>query len=154
MQEDDLLRKIKHLFYGKVSYFQAVRLILELSLFDVFRVANSKMISVIGALFGVVLASAYAILVIPEKVAYLYLLFGSVGCLVMSAAINVVFGKGGFFSYMFYVGALPIILMSLPLVALISSFSYGKRYVSFRYDLPYNYSGRLTGVKGAGRKSR
>lgn len=154
MQEEDLLKKVKHLFYGKVSFLEAVVLILQLALIDVFKVSKNKRLSIAGAVIGAISALCGALLFAPDKAMYLYFIAGATACLFVAGGLNMVFGKGGFFSYALYAGGLPVVFLFTPLIAIVCAAKYTNRYVSFRYDLPYNYSGRLTGVKGTGRKSR
>ncbi len=147
MNKDEVLEnKIKHLFYGQVSYFEALYLLLKLSLFDAFVLTDSKGKAIAGAIFGVIVSVGFWAVMSSEKALMLAMIFYSVCCLVMAVLLNLIFKKGGFFSYIFYAGSLPLLIIAAPCVSLICFLMRGS-YIPFREYNPYNYMDRFPNDK-------
>jgi hypothetical protein len=152
VNSDEMMeQKVNRLFYQCDSFFEVFKITLQLTFWDVFTVSENKTRAASGFAVGLLLLSIYVVTMKDEKAFFLFLVYLSLGSIFASILLCLVFSKGGFFSYTFYAMGMPLVIGFIPCLTLICGFTFTRHYVSFRHDMRFNYSGRLTGTKGTDR---
>lgn len=144
-------QKVRRLFHQCNSFFDAFKIAFQLAFWDVFAVSENQTKAAFGFLVGLLSFIGFIVIMKDEKAFLLLLVYLSAGSMFVSMVLCLVFGKGGFFSYLFYAGTMPLVIAIIPFLTLICGFKHARNYVSFRYDLRFNHSGRLSGTKGTNR---